>query len=119
MENKLNLEPRIAALLNDEELKLFNDAKVKRQICVTKIRQLAHDSGLPTEQFIAMDAVIQQTWIRASDAVRINYQVGGWLYGLSYPSPATRYMHIIIIHMCYNGLMIISSPNCCCQNEFS
>ena len=76
VENKPKLEPRIAALLNEEELQLFDDAKVKRQICVTRIRQLAHDSGLPTEQFIAMDSVIQHTWVRASDAVRINYQVG-------------------------------------------
>lgn len=74
VENRTDLEPRIAGLLGEAELRLFDDAKVKRQICVTKIRQLAHDSRLSTEQFIAMDSVIQQTWVRASDAVRINYQ---------------------------------------------
>ena len=35
--------------------------QVKRQICVTKIRQLAQDACLSTQQFVAMDAVIQST----------------------------------------------------------
>ena len=35
--------------------------QVKRQICVTKIRQLAQDACLSTQHFVAMDAVIQTT----------------------------------------------------------
>ena len=41
---------------------------------VTKMRQMAHDAKLSTQEFICMENTIQATWKSAGDALRIKFQ---------------------------------------------
>ncbi|GAX74842.1 hypothetical protein CEUSTIGMA_g2288.t1 [Chlamydomonas eustigma] len=68
--NTNSLEPAALSLLHPEELSIYSGSKKGRQVVVTMLRELISQASLNSDQFRAMEDVIQATQRSGGDALR-------------------------------------------------